>query len=115
MGHQLGQVILKEVGIPGYIGPGGYPHPQGGQNMQHRAQKNTGEGGSVSHSHSTQMLPEASAGEMGPDHRSSATQNQDNRKAGSLIASAGGSLPSYKKAMGFILCNLFFLPGRKTA
>lgn len=26
----------------------------------------------------------------------------------SLTASAGGSLPSYKKALGFILCNFFF-------
>lgn len=33
----------------------------------------------------------------------------------SLTASAGGSLPSYKKALGFILCNFFFFSWKENS
>lgn len=57
------------------------------------------------------MLPEGSAGETAQITEavrlgSGITGEQVGLL--SLTASAGGSLPSYKKALGFILCNFFF-------
>lgn len=88
------------------------PTPREDKNIQHRAQRNAGEGGSVPHRCSLKVLPGRQAQiTEAVQLRSRITGEQVGLL--SLIASAGGSLPSYKKVLGFILCNFF--PGRKTA
>lgn len=77
------------------------------KNIQHGAQKNTGEGGSVPHRCSLKVLPGRQAQiTEAVQLRSRITGEQVGLLC--LIASAGGSLPSYKKVLGFILCNFFF-------
>lgn len=95
-----------------YGTPEAIPAPRENKNIQHRAQRNTDEGGSVPHRCSLKVL-------LGRQAQITEAVQLRSRIIGeqvgllSLIASAGGSLPSYKKVLGFILCNFFFLEGKQ--
>lgn len=96
----------------GIWAPGGHPRPQRGQNIQHRAQRNIGEGQSVPHRCSLKVLP----GRQAQITEAVQLRSRITGKQVGLLsptASAGSSLPSYKKALGFILCNFFFLEGKQ--